>query len=147
MYSARDGHDEDLPCRAGLIILSARVGPRTLAAIEQRGSWHWSSALSRGLRALLDCLCGARLIGGAAARHLPDDPRQLVGERHHRDVPPLAREQMPRPARQWVAVAAVPQGKRQMICVSVRLPLKGGKLLKDSPPPRWGRSARSAGRG
>jgi len=53
MYSARDGHDEDLPCRAGLIILSARVGPRTLAAIERRGTWHWSSALSRGLRALL----------------------------------------------------------------------------------------------
>ena len=82
-------------------------GPRTLAAIERRGNWHWSSALSRELRALLDCLCGARLIGGAAARHLPDDPRQLVGERHHRDVPPLAREQMPRPARQWVAVAAL----------------------------------------
>jgi hypothetical protein len=31
-------------------------GPRRLAAIERRGSWHWSSALSRGLRALLDCL-------------------------------------------------------------------------------------------
>src|SRR6185503_3650595 len=107
MYSARAGHDEDLPCRAVLIILSARVGPRTLAAIERRGTWHWSSALSLGLRALLDCLCGARLIGGAAARHLPDDPRQLIGERHHRNVPPLAREQMPRPARQWVAVAAL----------------------------------------
>jgi hypothetical protein len=31
MYSARDGHDEDLPCRAGLIILSARVA---------RGDWR-----------------------------------------------------------------------------------------------------------
>src|SRR5919198_5884039 len=83
-------------------------GPRKLAAIERRGNWHWSSALSRALRAFFEYLCGARLIGGAAARHLPDDPRQLVGERHHRDVPALAPEQAPRPHGQSIAMALLP---------------------------------------